>query len=863
MVNATHAVQPKYALASQAPFSLRLLGRGPALLFLLLATTLGLFAQSARWDPPGGRLPQNLLSELGLVFENCEPKGNPVVPKTPGLMISLRPGRSESISIVNFTKTSTIGLRFAVRLEEKKSVTIPAFTVETDKGPVTVPAVTFEPDAGGIGQSNLSVEDIAQSNLLPGNNTVWAGEVIPLVYRMDVLRRYYQQVASAPEWDPSPLFVEEWSRGELMDGVKNAKGDNVIRIQYQTRVYAKDPGELTLNGLQQFVSIVTGSSMGMFGQKTEILAVSSDQPTLTVRPLPSPAPSSFAGAVGQFKLASKVVPQKAKVGEPITWSLELSGTGNWPAIQSLPARSVPKAFDLVTPQAKRTNAEGKLFDATISEDVVMLPRQPGSFVIPPLSLSYFDPKSGTYRTLTTERVQLTVEPAAVSATTTPTPAGTKVAATGNGTPPAPPAPPAPLPSDPVAGGTLAEMPQPAGHLPLLCLAPFFLLPLAWLGLAFTRARRLDPLHPQRHARASLQALFRKVPATEQQTRHQVKAWQELVARAFGLDAAAPSSRQLSELLRERNIDGTKDWLDLWSQADSFLYAQDAKLPDNWLPRAQASLQGLRIPRFNVLKTLLPRHLLPWFFSLGLALLTLPCSQLLAIPNATELYAKGDFAGAAAQWEASVRAHPTDWAARHNLGLSLLQQNQAGPAAAQLASALVQNPSDETVRRNLRLACSQAGFTPMRAGELAADHPLSDLARLAGPASWQWLLEGSAWLALGGILLYLLHGYGLRFRFQRLLAAVLACSALLLALASLSALARYGSLADPSAAFVRQNSTLRSIPTEADATQKTSAIQAGSLVVIDKAFLGWRHVTLQGGDTGWLRQSDLVPLWTAD
>jgi len=855
-----------YAHATQPLSRLRLLLRGPALLLLFLATTLGLLAQSIHWDPPGGKLPQGLLSELVLTFENCEPKGAPVVPKVPGLMLTLRPGRSESVSIVNFTKTSTVSFSFAARLEEKKSVTIPAFTVETDKGSLTVSAISFEPDQGGIGQSNLSVEDIAQSNLIPGSTTVWAGEVIPLVYRMDVLRRYYQQVASVPEWDPSPLFVEEWSRGERLDGAKNAKGDSVVRIQYQTRIYAKDPGELTLNGLQQFVTIVTGGSMGLFGAaKTEILAVSTDQPTLTVRPLPTPVPASFGGAVGQFKLASKVVPQKAKVGEPITWSLELSGTGNWPALQALPARSVPKAFDLVTPQPKRTNPEGKLFDATLSEDVVMLPRQPGIYVIPPLNLSYFDPKAGIYRTLTTERVQVTIEPAATTASA-PTPSSTpttKSPAVGTGEPPAPPSPPAPLPSDPVQGGTLAETPRAAGQLPLLCLPPLALIPLAWLALAFARARNRDPLQPRRLARASLRGLFRKPITTELQKRRLVRAWQEQVARAFGLGTAAPSARQLSERLRKQSIAASKDWLELWAQADSYLFSENGKLPENWQSRAAGCLKELRIPSFNPLKTLLPRHLLPWFFAVSLLLFLLPAGTVHAIPAATDLYAKGDFAAAAAQWEGAVRAHPTDWAARHNLGLALLQQNQSGPAAAHLAAALVQNPSDDTLRRNFRLAASQAGFTPVRAGELAADHPLSALARLAPPATWQRLLELSALLLLAAALLYLFYGYGLRFRLQRSAALALAGAALLLAGASLAALSRYGSLADPQAAFVRQNSTLRSIPTEADATQKTSAIQAGSLLVIDKTFLGWRHVSLPGGDSGWLRQTDLVPLWSAE
>ena len=62
---------------------------------------------------------------------------------------------------------------------------------------------------------------------------------------------------------------------------------------------------------------------------------------------------------------------RAAVGEPVTWTLELTGTGNWPDLGGLPARTVSQDFQVVQPKAKRVNAEGKLFDATLTEDVVL------------------------------------------------------------------------------------------------------------------------------------------------------------------------------------------------------------------------------------------------------------------------------------------------------------------------------------------------------------------------------------------------------------------------------------------------------------------------------------------------------------
>ena len=64
-------------------------------------------------------------------------------------------------------------------------------------------------------------------------------------------------------------------------------------------------------------------------------------------------------------------------------------------------------------------------------------------------------------------------------------------------------------------------------------------------------------------------------------------------------------------------------------------------------------------------------------------------------------------------------------------------------------------------------------------------------------------------------------------------------------------------------LVWNQTTLRSIPTEADTTQKTTPLAAGTLALADKVFLpGDRWVRLQftNGQTGWLRQDDLIWLW---
>ncbi|MFA5264297.1 MAG: BatD family protein, partial [Opitutaceae bacterium] len=310
----------------------------------LILLTACMHAQSARWDPPGGTLAVGKLDELSLVFEGCSPNADPQPPKVPGLTLVFR-GKSQNISMVNFSVTKSITYAYAARLERKEKVEIPPFDVQTDQGAVRVPMASFTPGEATVGQSNVSIEDVAQSKFQAPSPSFWAGEVFPLTYRLDVLRRYFYQLGSHPDWNPAPFVIEEWGKPESIETKRF--NESQVSILYRTRAYAKEPGSFPLNAATQLVNIQTGVSGGfLFSQpRYEQIVITSDQPQIAIKPLPLPAPAGFDGAVGQFKFTSKVVPVKARVGEPVTWTLELSGTGNWPDIPGLPSRSVSKSFE--------------------------------------------------------------------------------------------------------------------------------------------------------------------------------------------------------------------------------------------------------------------------------------------------------------------------------------------------------------------------------------------------------------------------------------------------------------------------------------------------------------------------------------
>ncbi len=844
------------------------------LLLAFAAAASLLHAQSVHWSPSGGTLEVGRVDSLSLVFDDCEPKADPVIPNVPGLTLQQQ-GRTSNFSMVNFKTSRSVTYNYAAQLNSRQSVDIPAFDIETDKGKLHVPAAHFDPADATIGPSQQPASDFVRARLFVPRQAVWAGEVFPVTFQLEVRRDYYNQILSNPEWNPSPLAAEDWTKPT------RATGNRMLLIPFTTRAYAKDPGTYKLGPVQQQVSVQTGTSQGFFFSQPvlETLAVPSDQPTLVVKPLPKPAPAGFEGAVGQFTFTSKVVPENARVGDPITWTLVLKGTGNWPDIGGVPARSVPQSFEVVQPQAKRTMADNKLFDGSVSEDVVMIPKQPGLYTLPPVTFSYFDPETGGYRTITTKAVTLNIEgappassaPATAGAAVTgaPPPSSAPTAQAAPSGPPASPSQPALLPSDPVEGRARAWRPVGTGTISLLYLAPFALLVAGWLALAALRARDRDPARPRREAarrlRATLEAMLAKgLTKTPGEPLHAaLRSWQHDSAQLLGLTDAAPSAQDLAA----SGAPQADAFAALWRDTEAALYSATGALPADWISRAIDALDRNPVPAFRPASLLNPRHLAPWFFVLVTAA---ACALAPALRAAVKTdvsatdpakdYAAGNFIQAAATWRQRVDAHPTDWRARNNLGLTLLQQGHDETAAAELAVAFLHAPNQAAVLSNFRLAMQEARLSPDVLGELAMDHPLSDLARLASPAGWQLVLVLAAILGALALALALLRGYGRRIPAVRWLTPALLGVALLATALAVMCLGAYGIARNRNATLVSHTTTLYSIPTEAETAQKTSALSAGVIGRVDHGFLGWSHVTFPGGQAGWVRNDDLIMLW---
>ncbi len=131
---------------------------------------------------------------------------------------------------------------------------------------------------------------------------------------------------------------------------------------------------------------------------------------INVKPLPAGKPMGFSGAVGSFTLTGSIDKTEVKANEAVTLKLRVSGNGNLKLI-SPPEVNFPLDFETYDPKINsnlKTTINGTSGSKTF--EYLMIPRVKGEFRIPPVAFHYFDPSSGSYKTLHTSEYLIKVLP---------------------------------------------------------------------------------------------------------------------------------------------------------------------------------------------------------------------------------------------------------------------------------------------------------------------------------------------------------------------------------------------------------------------------------------------------------------------
>ncbi len=249
-------------------------------------------------------------------------------------------------------------------------------------------------------QQKSSNNNVLIAKTLLSKKKVHQGEQLIATY---VVYSRYQNIQLVNYEFPTHngFWAEEVNLGDQLSWEREYEYINGVAyyklIMRKEVLFPQHHGEIEI-GPFEFEALVGGS---FFRQGTRMVAKSNNI-TVNVQPLPSGKPENFIGTFDKCALNVSVDKTDVQSNEAITLSVKVNGSGNMKLVEELPLE-FPSDFEVYDPKVKdKISVKGSGVSGSRTFEYLVVPRHAGTFEIAPVSISYFDTKTETYKTLTSD-----------------------------------------------------------------------------------------------------------------------------------------------------------------------------------------------------------------------------------------------------------------------------------------------------------------------------------------------------------------------------------------------------------------------------------------------------------------------------
>jgi hypothetical protein len=401
--------------------------------------------------------------QVEYLVENAKQIENLDLPGFPDFRIIEGPMQSSGMSVVNGNMTQYKGVSYILQPINSGTFKIPGAIADVDGQHMHSETVSVEVIAGSTGRSGNINPMLLQPNLAPeapevgdreyllkpgediGEKTrknifvrlnvdktsCYVGEPIVATYKL------YSRVHSESRVTKNPS-LNGFSVYDMVDPnndvatVENLNGKpfnvHVIRkaqliplqpgpvelseAEVENTVHYRKPSEKPRQSRDALQDLFDQLSDEGGEEVQQHITLTSKPLTIQVKSLPDiNKPSDFNGAVGDFRIESTVDKKQVEAQDAVKLKVKLSGSGNLPIVDA-PLVSWPSGIDSygtsATEDIDRSVAPMKGSKTFI---YTFMPVKPGVYDIPSIQFSYFDPSSATYKSISTQALQLTASPA--------------------------------------------------------------------------------------------------------------------------------------------------------------------------------------------------------------------------------------------------------------------------------------------------------------------------------------------------------------------------------------------------------------------------------------------------------------------
>lgn len=198
--------------------------------------------------------------------------------------------------------------------------------------------------------------------------------------------------------------------------MEHYNGRNYYSVDLRrTLLFPQRSGKITIppGKIEMVFNVRSGKAVQtFFGPQyvmTDVKKTMTSSPlTINVTPLPEGKPANFSNGVGSFTMSQSITSTNIKANDAVTLKLVISGTGNMKLIKT-PELQLPKDFEVYDP--KITNDlkyTDKGLTGTKTIEYLFIPRYQGTYKVAPVTFSYYDNNSNSYKTQSTPEYTLNV-----------------------------------------------------------------------------------------------------------------------------------------------------------------------------------------------------------------------------------------------------------------------------------------------------------------------------------------------------------------------------------------------------------------------------------------------------------------------
>lgn len=275
-----------------------------------------------------------------------------------------------------------------------------------------------EKRAGADAQGQIAKDDILLRTIV-SRTSVYKGEPLRVTFKL------YERVNVVGYNDVKfPSFNGFWAQ-ELNTENARRQRETFNGKVYETLVarefllYPQQAGTLTidpadLTATAQVVVPGRRNADPFFGGGPEVYNVTrkvqSQRVSVSVKALPSGAPASFSGAVGNFTMDAVLPAERLAANSAATYTVKISGTGNMTFVQA-PKLTLPASFEqynVKTTESINTSAAG--ISGYRQFEYPFIARAEGTYDVEAVEFSYFNPERMQYVTLRSRPLTLEITP---------------------------------------------------------------------------------------------------------------------------------------------------------------------------------------------------------------------------------------------------------------------------------------------------------------------------------------------------------------------------------------------------------------------------------------------------------------------